>query len=70
MSDGEILAGEYTFGEDDVFARNLAGDDAFYNEVTRVLDNLKLMRSCHPTMGILVSFATNSSGEKFKITLQ
>jgi hypothetical protein len=50
--------------------RNIAGDEAFYSEVARVLDNLKLIRTAQPNCGILVSFVENAAGEKYKITLQ
>lgn len=70
MSDEQNISGEYTFGQDDVFARNIAGDDAFYDEVNRVLTNLKIIRSSYPSSGVLVSYATNANGETFKITLQ
>ena len=65
---------EYAFTETDEFASapipRLAGDEAFYDEMNRVLGNLKLIRKAHPSCGTLVSYVTNADGDRFKITLK
>lgn len=48
----------------------IAGDAAFFDQVNKVLGDLKLIRQSQPSIGTLVSFATNSAGETFKIVLQ
>lgn len=74
MSEQLDFVAEYVFTETDVFSPSmsarLSGDEAFYDEVNRVLGNLKLIRKVQPGCGILVSYATNADGERYKITLK
>ena len=72
----ETFAAEFDFTMDSdlsaesLQSRNIAGDEDFYKEVARVLGNLKRIRTSQPNCGILVSYASNASGEKFKLILQ
>ena len=70
----QSFVAEYVFSaQDDVpsvaRARNISGDEAFYNEMNRVVGNLKLIRMAQPNCGILVSYVQNAAGESFKIVL-
>jgi hypothetical protein len=74
MDDSFVAEYDFTMDSDlsteALQGRNIAGDEAFYAEVARVLGNLKLIRTAQPNCGILVSFVENAAGEKFKIILQ
>lgn len=48
---------------------SISGDAAFFDEVNRVLGNLRAIRAAQPFIGTLVSFASNADGQKFKIEL-
>jgi hypothetical protein len=70
----QSFVAEYVFSaEDDILsvarARNISGDEAFYNEMNRVVGNLKLIRMVQPNCGTLVSYVQNAAGESFKIVL-
>jgi hypothetical protein len=68
----DTYVSEYAFTmEDEAYGMSsrMVGDEAFYEEVNRVLGNLKTIRRIHPNSGILVSFVKNAQDESFKITL-
>ena len=70
----QSFVAEYVFSaEDDVLsvarARNISGDEAFYNDMNRVIGDLKLIRQLQPNCGTLVSYIQNVAGESFRIVL-
>lgn len=70
----QSFVAEYVFSaQDDVpsvaRARNISGDEAFYNDMNRVVGNLKLIRMAQPNCGTLVSYIQNVAGESFRIVL-
>jgi hypothetical protein len=50
-------------------AKNISGDATFYENVGVVINNLKQIRASHPSIGLLVSFAQDSTGANYKVTL-
>ena len=76
MSDESVVA-ELSFSvlDDTPFtstsplAEGRSFDASFYEEVNRVVSNLKVIKLAQPGVGTLVSFAQNADGERFKIIL-